>query len=163
MAAQASRFHGITAVAELKGREPAAAGGAAAVFPRHHSRGRIEGRTPATEGCSSSRGFHGITAVAELKGEVSFVPRQYYLRFPRHHSRGRIEGHPRRTSRLSDSRFHGITAVAELKAAVLNRTDVCLLCFHGITAVAELKGEVPVQETVRAQPKVSTASQPWPN
>ncbi len=87
----AAGFHGITAVAELKGRPRAVRPAARVAFPRHHSRGRIEG----------SNAAHLLNAAP---------------RFPRHHSRGRIEG----TFQMSVPStaavgFHGITAVAELK------------------------------------------------
>ncbi len=60
-------FHGITAVAELKANRNMLFLSFATAFPRHHSRGRIEGRRPTPCPPRPSSCFHGITAVAELK------------------------------------------------------------------------------------------------
>ena len=61
-------FHGITAVAELKAGYLRVNAADAPDFPRHHRRGRIEGRYFLAMGELLENIFHGITAVAELKG-----------------------------------------------------------------------------------------------
>ncbi len=91
-------FHGITAVAELKGTPTGPRGRTRARFPRHHSRGRIEGFPRAASVLVPLPRFHGITAVAELK--ALWQPWKV-------------------THRRSG--FHGITAVAELKDLAAGR------------------------------------------
>ncbi len=111
------RFHGITAVAELKGVPRAQR-------PRLGAPRRFHGITAVAElkepECNTSPdgdgSFHGITAVAELKGDRFRRTIAALIWFPRHHSRGRIEGWHGYTRESSPARrFHGITAVAELK------------------------------------------------
>jgi len=72
------RFHGFTAVAELKRCAILVQQFDVRLFPRLHCRGRIEAHFGLHGKRNTRTGFHGFTAVAELKRGASRRPHFFF-------------------------------------------------------------------------------------
>src|SRR5437660_1758858 len=133
-------LHGLTTVAELKRLgDEAREYPETLESPRPHNRGRIEAaRICGTRGGATASDPHGLTTVAELKRGSGWAWSLRGQRSPRPHNRGRIEA-ARWASDIGDD---------ALSPRPHNR--------------GRIEASLP-RRALATPPRISTASQPWPN